>query len=515
MWETLRMERYAPDVWCLQQRGRIILWNGLTGRHAALSPETVAEIEQWSIGLAPPPELSAVAARLHRLGLLRESPPLRMAALHPARSRKVLLLPEIPALWAPLPGVRTPGGFAYALRPLTAEQCAIWRACNGARTVQAVAERACVPLDAALAFFASLTHPDVQAIQLRRQPARHRDPSLLHLVAAERPSSRRSAHQYGAAGETTLQHWHVNEITDGERHFDDRETTVAHAFAVPHQALELQPYGARLHSALEARGMLPDDGLTVEIGPGDGELGEAWLARAAERGAPGGEYLRLDISPVLLDTQRRRQPGTRQILGSATDIPLPDQSVHLILCNEVLADLSAAPYDAATGQGDPAVGAAMKRYGLTPLPGKALYNRGAWTAIAEAARVLAPGGTAVFTEFGAEDEIPTETTHLDHPEVSIHFGHLRQVAVACGLSVQLLPMAELLSADLSARWLSRHSYEALRARARAEGWHLAARAWSPETLSLPWLVEGLEWTPISDHGPGPLMTRFEALLLRR
>jgi ubiquinone/menaquinone biosynthesis C-methylase UbiE len=516
MCHTLRrMQRYASDVLRLVPEGRVILWSGRTGRHVSLSAEVAAAVEQWTPGLLPPPGLAAVGRRLDALGMLQESSPPPLEVLCPARSRRVLLLPKIPALWAPLPGVRTPGGFAYAERPLTKTQLALWRACNGSRTVAAVAQRAGCTIEEARDFFVTLTHPDVQALQLRLRPVRGRDPSLLHLVSGPRPANRRSDHQHGPAGETTLAHWHVHEITDGERHFDDRETTVAHALALGHPALRGEPYGARLHRALDERGLLPDDGLTLEIGPGDGELGAAWLARAAERGRPQGEYVRLDISPVLLETQRQRQPGTRELLGSATDIPLPDRSVHLIVCNEVLADLTAAPYDAELGEGDAAVGAALARYGLAALPGRALYNRGAWEAIAEAARVLAPGGAAVFTEFGADDEVPTETTHLDHPEVSIRFGHLRRVAETHGLSVQLVELAELLDADLTARWLSRHSYEALRARARAAGRHLAARAWTPETLPLPEPVEGLEWVPITDHGPGPLITRFQALLLRR
>ena len=131
----------------------------------------------------------------------------------------------------------------------------------------------------------------------------------------------------------------------------------------------------------------------------------------------------------------------------------------------------------------------------------------------ELARVMAPGGVAVLTEFGGIDEIPRETEQLDHPEVSIHFGHLCAVSRALGLSARCVPLADFLRADLSQSWLSRHSHEALRARMRAEGRHLAARAWTPQNLSLPWPVEGLEWVPLSDEGPGPLMTRFIALVL--
>lgn len=509
------MERFADHVHRLENRGRVVLWNACTGRHLALSSEGFDAVTRWPRSQPPPPDLAILARRMHDLGLLAESPQMDLSVLYPARSRRVLLFVDEPLLWAPRPMQRTPGGFAHAAYPLTPSQVAIWRACNGSRTTAQVATHAGVSLAETLAFFARLTPPDVQALQLRRRPTQRRDPALLHLVAPRRPAHLRADHHYGAHGETTLQHWHANDITDGSRHFDDRETTVAHAFAIPHPALDGEPYGARLYGALEQRGLLMEEGLTVEIGPGDGELGEAWLACVGKRGRPHGEYLRLDISPELLRTQRQRQPGTREMLGSATQIPLPDASVHLIVCNEVIADLSSAPYDAETGDGSPAVAEALQRWGVHPLPGNALYNLGAWMAIAEAARVLAPGGVAVFTEFGAEDETPTETRHLDHPEVSIRFSHLRQVAEACGLSATVMPLDELLCANLSTRWLSRHSHEALRARAQAEGWHLPARAWTEESLSLPWRVEGLEWTPITDHGPGPLMTRFAAIVLRR
>lgn len=469
-------------------------------------------------GQPPPPMLKAVASRLDALSMLRESVPPDLEQLRPARSRRVLLLPEVPALWMPMPTVRTAGGFAHTERRLSLLEVALWRACNGSRTVAEVARKVGTSPEAALAFFAVLTDADVQALQLRPRPTRARDPGLLHLVAAERPANRRHEHQHGPGGETTLEHWHRHSITDGSRHFDDRETTIAHAFAIPHPGLGGERYGERLHRVLDERGLLPDDdGMTLEIGPGDGELGQAWLERVAAIGRPRGELVRLDASPELLATQRARMPGTRELLGSATAIPLPDGVVRLVLCNEVIADLSAVPYDAASP--DPPEGAAAEvarrllDYRIDPLPGRCAYNLGAWKLVEELDRVLAPGGVAVLTEFGGIDEIPRETQQLDHPEVSIHFGHLRAVARARALSARCVPLAEFLRADLSQTWLSRHSHEALRAKMRAEKRHLPARAWTEQNLSLPWPVEGLEWVPLSDEGPGPLMTRFMALVL--
>ena len=513
------MDRFAPDVWRLESGGRIVLFHGRTGRSFAIAAEVLAEIERWVPGLPAPPDLEAVARRLDGLRLLVESPPLDLGALIAAPSRMPILLPELPALWLPLPAVRTPGGHGWAERRLSPMELAAWRAINGARSLRAVAEKAGIPLSDLLAFSAELTHPEVQALQLRERPVGPHDPGLGRLVAPERPPAHRPAHLRGPKGETTLAHYHQLEITHGDTHFDDRETTVAHAFAVPHPALEGQPFGQRLVGALEARGHWPEGAATLlEIGPGDGELGADLRVAADARGLLPRTHIRLDQSPELLRTSARRQPGTRGILGNATELPMGEASVDLVICNEVLADLSAVPFDPMDPFPEGAaeeVAARIERYGIAPLPGEALYNLGAWKLIEELARVLAPGGAAYLSEFGGMEEIPVETVHLDHPEVSIHFGHLQTIARRLGLEARVLPMAELLGFDLTSTWLSRHSYEGLRARMHARGEHLAARAWTPATLKLPFKAEGLDWVPISHPGAAPVVTRFQALLLRR
>jgi SAM-dependent methyltransferase len=516
------VSRFSPAVERQQVGARVVLWHQETGRHVALDLDTVEALEACLPGLPLPPQLRGVAARLDRLGLLAESSPPARAELVPARSRLVLLLPDEPALWLPMPAVRTPGGHAYALRPLSPAERAVWQHCNGARTTAEVAARAGVPLAEALAFLGELTRIEVQAIQLREGPVRSRDLSLERLVAPERPPAPRPAHLRGASGETTLDHYHLHEIVDGDTHFDDRETTVAHAFHPPHPAFGGEPYGARLHRVLEERGLLGGpDTTTLEIGPGDGELGEAFLARARATGLPGGEHVRLDRAPELLRTQRRRQPGTREVLGTATDLPFADASLDLVLCNEVIADLSAVPYDPRDPEPSAAaraVAARLERYGIPPLPAQGrppLYNLGAWLLVEELGRTLRPGGVAWLSEFGGLDEAPQETVQLDHPEVSIHFGHLRQVAQGVGLEARVEGLADFLRVDLNATWLARHSHEALRALLSRQGGRLAARAWTPESLELPFAVEGLQWVPVSEPGPGPVVLRFQCVVLRR
>ena len=142
-------------------------------------------------------------------------------------------------------------------------------------------------------------------------------------------------------------------------------------------------------------------------------------------------------------------------------------------------------------------------------------NLGAWQFLEEVARVLRPGGAAWLSEFGALDEVPTETTHLDHPEVSVRFRPLVALAEKLGLQAETTRLDHFLGADLQARWLRRAHFDALRALWKAHGQRLAARAWTADTVPTPETVEGLSDAPLSQNGPGPVLTRFVCLLLRR
>jgi len=474
-----------------------MLWQGWTGRGVVLD---AAQLEDVSAGLQ---------LRLWREGMLGDEPP-DCGRLIPCRSPRVLLLPSRPALWVPRPLERTAGGFPYRALALEPVELALWCGFNDSRTLAAVAELVGVSLERALAFVQRVAALEVQALQLRPRPPRPGDPGLARLVAPPRPRGHGAGELRGEHGETRLTGWH-GDIDDAAEHFDRGETTVAHAFGVGHPALGSEPFGARVFRALRDR-VGPCEGTLLEIGPGSGELGAAW------REAAGGElprlHLRLDASPALLGLQGERQPGTRGLRADACAPPLRDGCVDLIVCNEVIADLSAVPWDggeAEAGTPQAEVADRVAGYGLE-LPGETrLYNLGAWRLLEAVARLLAPGGAAYISEFGAPDELPMETSQLDHPEVSIHFGELAEVARGLGLSVDLVPMAELLGVDLGARWLSRGSFEALRGLMPK----LEARAWTSETLPLPEPVECLRWVPIAQDGPGPVVTRFWCLLVGR
>lgn len=488
----------AVEVWA--GGDRVALRHRLTGRIAWLAQQTLADLR------AQPerPELAPLRARLARLYMLEgaEAPLLELV---PGRSRRVLRIGSI--LWHPVPAVHTSGGRGYAERALSDAELRLWEACNGARSLRAAADKAGTSAREAVGFAHALTAPDLQVLQLGERPFRARDPALLQLLGAARPPAHRSADQADRSGGTALAHYHLTDITDGSSHFDDRETTVAHTLQDPHPALAGQRYGARLRWALERR-KIPACGLIVEVGCGDGALAAAFLEEPLPASA---RYTRIDLSPELLRVQRQRVPQTWAVHADARRLPLRDGCVDLLVSNEVLADLPSAL------DSHPEVRARVEACHLTPLPSGARSNHGAWRFVEEIARVLAPGGAACVTEFGHPDRPPEEAVQLDHPEVSIHFGHLVAIAAAHGLDAELIRLDELLELAPDARQLARHSFHALRAWTSRAGERLPARAWTASTLSahLGQAVEGLEWVPMRDEGPGPLITRFYALLLRR
>ncbi|HEX4384641.1 MAG TPA: class I SAM-dependent methyltransferase, partial [Myxococcales bacterium] len=189
------------------------------------------------------------------------------------------------------------------------------------------------------------------------------------------------------------------------------------------------------------RGGRPGRSGVIEIGGGAGHLAEA-----AFRGEAGAftqcRWTSIDLSPALLAAQRRRMLEPSQPRGphrrwsglraDAVQLPLRSASIDgLVLANEVIADLAVSG-------------------------GK---NTGALELLRELARVLAPGGMAVLTEFGG-DFAPGSVRLLaalgqgEHLEWSIDFRDLRAAASSLGLGVEELPLHELIEADLSLRCAS-------------------------------------------------------------
>jgi SAM-dependent methyltransferase len=248
---------------------------------------------------------------------------------------------------------------------------------------------------------------------------------------------------------------HRQDRLSARRRFDEVECTVSHLLRLPHPALRGRRYGEALLQGIAAGGGSPGRSGVVEIGGGAGHVAEsAW------RGDAGvftqSRWTSVDLSPALLAAQQRRlfersQPrGPHQrwsgLRADAVHLPLRTSSIDgLVLANEVIADLPVAN-------------------------GK---SAGAIELVRELARVLAPGGMAVLTEFGGD--FAPGPVHLlaalgegEHVEWSIDFRDLRQTAGEVGLHARELPLHELLEADLSVRCASYTDLWRLRRFARCE-----------------------------------------------
>jgi SAM-dependent methyltransferase len=234
---------------------------------------------------------------------------------------------------------------------------------------------------------------------------------------------------------------HRKDQLPARRRFDEVECTISHLLRLPHPALGGRRYGEALLQGLAARDLGPGGTGVVEIGGGAGHIAEA-----AWRGDAGvftqSRWTSLDLSPALLGAQKRRvlepsQPrGAHQrwsgLRADAIDLPFGDGSLDgLLLANEVIADL----------------------------PVKEGRNVGAIRLLHELARVLAPGGAAVLSEFGGDFE-PGQVQLLasggdgEHVEWSIDFRQLRAAAREAHLDVTELPLHELIGADLTVRCAS-------------------------------------------------------------
>jgi SAM-dependent methyltransferase len=467
---------------------RTVLWQPLLGRGLAVHPETLQAIHADTMAVP-------LHRRLSGLGLLAHSVNDRHEAVI-IRMRGVSALPQRHRLWHPLPSQPGPGGFAYGSTPLSGFTLSLWLAINDAKTISDVADQLNVSSAVVLDALALWMSPEVQAVQLRTTPLRRVDPTLLAPLSPPRPDLGRDRVGSG----TDLLAYHQDAITDGSTHFDDRETTIAHGYAEPHPALNGETYGTRLACVL---GDVTQDMVVAEVGCGTGELARDLSAVVSAT------YIRVDLSPELLRHQATVCPATHGVMGDANGLPFADASIDRLISNEILADLAAVP---AQAEGVPE---RLERYGIPAW--EHLYNLGSWRFLEEIARVLTPGGRAWVSEFGTVDAPPQETTHLDHPEVSITFAHLEAVARGVGLVPTLRPLHEWLDVDLSAVHISRPSWQAARAWSRAHGHHLRARAYTPATLAkaLPEPMSPLHFVPVTEPGSSPLWGRFWGLLLEK
>ena len=396
-----------------------------------------------------------------------------------------------------------------------------------------------------------LTHSDVQALKLNMFPMstfakrpQMAPPYLSSTMPYRRwtPADGAPWDEHGTQGrEISPVAYYQSDIADAQAQFDHQETTLSHLFRRPHPALGGRTYGAALVDALAARGRVPDGGRlrVLEIGAGLGFVAEAVLGALAARGV-NVEYTIAELAPELAAAQRERL-GDRAtwIMGDILRAELPAGGFDWILGNEMIGDLPALRLSRpdlglnvdGTGNVDPAKLAALGADGeriarlgifIDDATEPFYLMTGAFALVEKIAGWLAPGGTAVLTEFGEPGIWPKLSTHLDHPELSIHFGQLHQAAKGAGLAGEIVFVIDLLDFDREAKGLAttRSHFRALRAMLAEAGVTLEKIGYTPALLDEALAgkvgaaeIGELRWDKIEDRLMGLVPHEFKALIL--
>ena len=338
-----------------------------------------------------------------------------------------------------------------------------------------------------------------------------------------------------------LHDYHRGSIPDADLQFDHQETTLSHLLRIPHPVLRGRTYGQALIDVLLERGAIPDGRIRVlEIGAGLGYIARDAIARLRDRGRTV-EYTIVELSPVLAASQQARVgDAATWVSGDVLAVTLPDASFDLIISNEMAGDLPARemtrPELGLTAEGGEvdrerlrsigggAAIAADLNVNLDDAPETFYLQTGAFELVARMARWLAPGGTMILTEFGDSSAWPKMSTHLDHPELSTHFGQLQQAARASGLDAGTEFVIDVLDFDRDLKGLAttRSHFRALRALAADSGIDLPKLGYTPELLAetiggkLDLTTVGeLRWDKIEDRLMGLVPHEFKALIARR
>ena len=378
---------------------------------------------------------------------------------------------------------------------LDAAETAIWDAIDGERRLGEM--RDMFDPVALARLLPRLTHHDIQAVKLSAFPMstykgrRNLRPPYLTSTMPYAPCDLSGQEipagpavpgpQTGKEGTTlSTAAYYREQIADADGQFDHRETTLSHLLREPHPVLRGRTYGQALIDALVERNRLPgaSDGDiaesgtrldVLEVGAGLGYVARDAVTRLRERGFDP-SYDIVEIAPVLARVQRERLEGLGVSVHEG-DVLEADLGTgrDLILANEMIGDLPAVQLTRAKIGADlppEQRGGPLALLGetgeliteleleLNDAPETFYLTTGALQLIRRLWHALAPGGVAVLTEFGELSMYPRLSTQLDHPELSIHFGHLQQAARAVGFESEFEYIIDLLDFDRDFRGMA-------------------------------------------------------------
>lgn len=532
--------------------GAVYLFHDLYGYLMEMSPDIAAMIESFEGGVDTKETIA------YYRGKLGDADPQQFVEILNAHA--VLVDPaedEIEGLWAFVPikakwnvwqrrDDRMTLWTAWGERPVQQlffdpDETKLWDAFDG--TKRLIEMRHHFDNAKLISLVRKLVHSDVQALKLSMMPwsVYAKRPAMAPAYLGSTMPYARWAPGQPVPPATPLVEYHQHAITDADAQFDHQETTLSHLLRVPHPALRGRTYGQTLVDTLLAREAVPAGRVRVlEIGAGLGYVARDAIARLREVGREVA-YTIVELSPALAKAQRERLGGDATwIEGDALAAPVPEGAFDLVISNEMVGDLPAqsvtradlglGPEDGTVDRGKlRALGAgaalaAEHGVSLDDAPEPMYLQTGAWELVGKIARWLAPGGTAVVTEFGDVAKWPKLSSHLDHPELSTHFGQLHQLARGLGLAGKVEFVIDLLDFDREQQGLAttRSHFRALRALAADAGVDLAKLGYTPALLAeavgdkLDLAAVGdLRWDKIEDRLMGLVPHEFKALIVSK
>ncbi len=487
--------------------GAVYLFHDLYGYLMEMSPDIASMIESFDDGVDTEETIK------YYDGKFGDADPRKFVDV--LNSHAVLIDPdedEIEALWAfvPIKGKwnvwqrredRLTLWTAWGERPvqqlfLDPEETAIWDAFAGEKRL--IEMRHHHDNDKLLGLVRKLVHSDVQALKLSMMPwsMYAKRPSLAPAYLTSTMPYPRWQPNTPVPPPVPLSEYHTHTITNADDQFDHTETTLSHLLRVPHPALANRTYGETLADVLVARGAIPEGRVRVlEIGAGLGYVARDVIARLRGAGRTVA-YTIVELSPALAAAQKERLGGDATwIEGDALTVSVPAGAFDLVISNEMVGDLPAKQLsrldiglELATGTADRAkvraISPIAEACNLDDAPEPFYLQTGAFELVARIGKWLAPGGTAVITEFGDGAAWPKLSTHLDHPELSTHFGHLQQVARGESLEASVEFVIDLIDLDRTQQGLAttRSHFRALRALAAHVGVELPKIGYTRELL---------------------------------
>jgi SAM-dependent methyltransferase len=503
-----RLRRSRHLSW-FAHMGAVYLFHDLYGYLMEMSPDIAQMIEAFSDGVDTEETIA------YYQGKFGDADPKQFVDV--LASHAVLVDPnedEIEALWAFVPikakwnvwqrrEDRLTLWTAWGDKPvqqifLDPEETKIWDALLGEKRL--IELRHHYDNDKLMGLIRRLTHSDVQALKLSMMPwsIYAKRPALAPAYLSSTMPYTRWQPGTEVPPAPSLTEYHVEAITNPVEQFDHQETTLSHLLRIPHPALANRTYGQALVDALLARDAIAQGRVRVlEIGAGLGYVARHVIDRLRENGREV-DYTIVELSPALAGAQRERLgDDAKWIVGNALTVAIAERSYDLILSNEMVGDLPATQLSrpdigldaVGTGTADRdkvrAVHPLADAVNLDDAPEPFYLQIGAFELVSKIAHWLAPGGTAVVTEFGDANAWPKLSTQLDHPELSTHFGHLQQVARAESLEANVEFVIDLLDLDRSQQGLAttRSHFRALRALAANAGIELAKIGYTRELLA--------------------------------